>query len=150
MKQSTTTNLTFTPEVDKKAGIALAMVYPVKWMKEKAAKMILNDGQNLKLKSRFVQLFPSPTSTAGIRAPRLRHAQATIHGSFSQMAAGLTHAVQPERLRHSFQSIQKAAIVTGDEDNLIHFSNAYRLKEAMSEAELVQFCIRCQCRNSGE
>ena len=28
--------LTFTPEVEKKAEIALPMVYPVKWMKEKA------------------------------------------------------------------------------------------------------------------
>ncbi|KAM6494697.1 hypothetical protein JOM56_009320 [Amanita muscaria] len=71
-------------------------------------------------------------------------------GHVSQMAAGLTHAVQPEPLRHIFQSIQKVAIVTGDEDNLIHLSNAYRLKEAMSEAELAQFCIRCQCRNSRE
>lgn len=60
-------------------------------------------------------------------------------GHFSQMAAGLTHHVQPERLSRISAQIPKVTIVTGDEDHLVRISNSFRLKTAMPEAELVQF-----------
>jgi len=60
-------------------------------------------------------------------------------GHFSQMAAGLTHHVQPERLRHISRNIPKVTLVMGDEDHLIRIENSFKLKEAMPEAELVQF-----------
>lgn len=60
-------------------------------------------------------------------------------GHFSQMAAGLTHRVQPERLSRISAQIPKITIVTGDEDHLVRISNSFRLKAAMPEAELVQF-----------
>ncbi|KAM6495383.1 alpha/beta-hydrolase [Amanita muscaria] len=118
--------LTFTPEVDKKAEIALPMVYPVKWMKEKAE----DDPQGRTNFEVEVESFVNRVSVT-------RKQQ--FMGHFSQMAAGLTHCVQPERLRQISQTIPKVTIVTGDEDNLIRLHNSYRLKEAMPEAELVQF-----------
>ncbi|KAM6489716.1 alpha/beta-hydrolase [Amanita muscaria] len=114
---------TFTPEVEKKAEIVLPMVYPVKWMKETA-----KDGRTN---------FEIEVEEFVYRVSVTRKQQ--LMGHFSQMAAGLTHCVQPDRLRQISQSIPKVTIVTGDEDNLIRISNSHRLKEAMPEAELVQF-----------
>ncbi|OSX56246.1 hypothetical protein POSPLADRAFT_1050769 [Postia placenta MAD-698-R-SB12] len=60
-------------------------------------------------------------------------------GAISQMIAGLTHSVSPERLRTIAASIPKVLIVTGDQDNLINPSNSLYMKEHMPEAELVQW-----------
>lgn len=60
-------------------------------------------------------------------------------GAISQMIAGLTHSVSPERLRTIASSIPKVLIVTGDQDNLINPSNSLYMKEHMPEAELVQW-----------
>jgi len=52
-------------------------------------------------------------------------------GNISQMIAGLTHNVSPERLAFIAANIPKIAIVTGDTDNLIRTSGSERLNAAM-------------------
>ena len=60
-------------------------------------------------------------------------------GTLSQMSAGLTHHVTPERLQTISKSIPKVLILTGDEDHLVNPSNSKYLKEHMPEAEYVVF-----------
>lgn len=60
-------------------------------------------------------------------------------GAISQMAAGLTHNISPDRLRRISASIPKVLIVTGDHDNLVDPSNSHYMKEHMPEAELVEW-----------
>ena len=63
----------------------------------------------------------------------------TLMGALSQMAAGLTHNVSPERLRRISKSVPKVMILTGDHDNLVRPSCSVHLKQHMPEAELVQW-----------
>lgn len=79
-----------------------------------------------------------PSQQEFIRRTTIARKQ-SVMGHFSQMAAGLTHHVQPERLSRISAQIPKITIVTGDEDHLVRISNSFRLKAAMPEAELVQF-----------
>lgn len=58
-------------------------------------------------------------------------------GAMSQMYAGLTHHVSPERLRRISSSIPKVLILTGDDDNLVRPDCSKYLKENMPEAEYV-------------
>jgi pimeloyl-ACP methyl ester carboxylesterase len=60
-------------------------------------------------------------------------------GNLSQMAAALTHHVQPERLRRIARAIPKVLILTGDDDNLVRPSNSVYLKKEMPEAEFIQW-----------
>lgn len=55
------------------------------------------------------------------------------------MAAGLTHHCSADRLRIISSSIPKVVIVTGDEDNLVSPRHSQELKDAMPEAELIQW-----------
>lgn len=52
-------------------------------------------------------------------------------GHVSQMAAGLTHYVSPERLAYIAANIPKIVLVTGDEDHLVRPSGSKRIYEAM-------------------
>jgi len=61
----------------------------------------------------------------------------TMVGHFSQMAAGLTHHVSPDRLQSLSSGIPKVTIATGDDDHLVRPSNSQVLKEHMPEAELI-------------
>lgn len=63
----------------------------------------------------------------------------TFMGTISQMAAGLTHHVSPDRLRQISRTIPKVLILTGDEDHLVRPSNSVYLKQHMPEAELLQW-----------
>ena len=58
-------------------------------------------------------------------------------GAISQMWAGFTHHVQPERLAQISQTIPKVLIVTGDQDHLVRPSNSAYLKKCMPEAEYI-------------
>lgn len=58
-------------------------------------------------------------------------------GAISQMCAGLTHRVTPDRLRKTSKSIPKVLIVTGDKDHLVNPQSSIYLKENMPEAEYV-------------
>jgi pimeloyl-ACP methyl ester carboxylesterase len=63
----------------------------------------------------------------------------TFIGSVSQMCAALTHHVTPDRLKKIASSIPKVVIVTGDADDLVNPRNSFTLKEAMPEAEFIQW-----------
>ncbi|KAJ3559884.1 hypothetical protein NM688_g69 [Phlebia brevispora] len=63
----------------------------------------------------------------------------TFMGTISQMAAGLTHYMSPDRLRRISKSVPKVLILTGDEDHLVRPSNSIHLKQHMPEAELVEW-----------
>ena len=60
-------------------------------------------------------------------------------GALSQMWAGFTHHVQPERLAQISKTIPKVLIVTGDQDHLVRPSNSAYLKEHMQEAEYIMW-----------
>ena len=60
-------------------------------------------------------------------------------GTISQIVAGVTHHVSPDRLRQISRSIPKVLILTGDEDYLVHPRNSFHLKKHMPEAEFVQW-----------
>jgi len=55
----------------------------------------------------------------------------------SQMIAGLTHHVTPERLQKISSSIPKVLILTGDQDNLVDARNSAIIKNDMPEAEYI-------------
>jgi len=55
-------------------------------------------------------------------------------GSFSQMAAAITHYVSPERLAYIAANIPKIVIVTGDDDNLVNPYGSERIKAGMDLA----------------
>lgn len=57
----------------------------------------------------------------------------------SQIAAVLTHNVEPKRLHQIAASIPKILILTGDQDNLVDPQNSVFLKQQMSEAEYIQW-----------
>jgi len=60
-------------------------------------------------------------------------------GHVSQMAAGLTHHVTPDRLRKISASIPKIVIVTGDKDHLVDPVKSEWLRDAMPEAEYLKW-----------
>ncbi|KZT03511.1 alpha/beta-hydrolase [Laetiporus sulphureus 93-53] len=73
-------------------------------------------------------------------------------GALSQMVAGLTHSVSPERLSKISASVPKVLIVTGDDDHLVDPSNSRYMKEHMPEAELVEWegvghALQVQCKD---
>lgn len=49
------------------------------------------------------------------------------------MAAGLTHRVQPERLKFIARNIPKIIIVTGDDDHLVRPSNSKKIYDSMTD-----------------
>ncbi|CAE6515818.1 unnamed protein product [Rhizoctonia solani] len=55
----------------------------------------------------------------------------TLMGTLSQMAAGLSHRVTPERLRQIANDIPKIVLVTGDEDNLVPPERSEWIKQCM-------------------
>ena len=63
----------------------------------------------------------------------------TLMGALSQMCAGLTHRVTPDRLCRISSSIPKVLLITGDIDHLVEPQNSIYLKEHMPEAEFIQW-----------
>lgn len=63
----------------------------------------------------------------------------TPMGTLSQMSAGLTHHVTPDRLQLISRTIPKILILTGDNDDLVNPANSKYLKSHMPEAEQVVF-----------
>lgn len=57
-----------------------------------------------------------------------------LRGYLSQIVAGLTHSVSPERLAFIAANIPKIGIVTGDNDHLVHPSGSESIKLAMNRA----------------
>ncbi|KAG5645797.1 hypothetical protein DXG03_005334, partial [Asterophora parasitica] len=60
-------------------------------------------------------------------------------GHISQMIAALTHHCSSARLSSISASIPKVVILTGDDDHLVLPQHSLELKQAMLEAELIQW-----------
>lgn len=99
------------------------MVFPLSWLAEPSAadpKITNREAQIRLYMTRILATTPQ-----------------TLMGTLSQMAAGLSHRVSPERLRQIAKDIPKIALVTGDEDNLVPPSCSEWIKKCMGpEVEL--------------
>ncbi|CAA7268984.1 unnamed protein product [Cyclocybe aegerita] len=125
--------LLFTPDPLKKVPIVLEMVFPPKWLAEKAEtdthwEYNGNTEDNKLGKTNHDVQKEGFLFRVSITKPQL------LLGHISQMCAALTHHVSPERLAYIAANIPKIAIVTGDEDNLVHPSGSERIKASMDLA----------------
>ncbi|PFH50315.1 hypothetical protein AMATHDRAFT_145432 [Amanita thiersii Skay4041] len=118
--------LTFTPDIDKKAPTVANMLFPSHWLAQR-------DEDDPKGRTNYHVQSEDYIRRITITKPQ------QLMGHFSQMIAGLTHYVSPERLRTISGMIPKVLIITGDEDNLVRPINSRRLKESMPEAELLEW-----------
>ncbi|KAJ6547128.1 alpha/beta-hydrolase [Mycena capillaripes] len=118
--------LTFIADIERKIPLILEMVYPLRWLDEPA------EGEGEGRTNREVQ-------TELYRRRILATAPQHLIGSLSQMAAGLTHHVTPERLRSISEAIPKVLIITGDDDNLVSPANSRYMKSYMPDAELEEW-----------
>ncbi|KAF8075949.1 alpha/beta-hydrolase [Lyophyllum atratum] len=123
---SSLTRLVFTPDVAKKVPIIMNMLFPVAWLESKA------EHDSAGRTNRHIQ------TEAFLRRVNITTPQQFM-GHISQMAAGLTHHCAPDRLQLISSSIPKVVILTGDQDNLVLPQHSLELKDAMPEAELVQW-----------
>ncbi|CAL1704260.1 unnamed protein product [Somion occarium] len=118
--------LQFITDPEVKIPIILEMVFPRKWLDEQAE----NDPQG--------RLNRELATLDYRKRIELTKPQA-FFGAISQMFAGLTHHVTPDRLSQISKTIPKVLILTGDEDDLVDPQNSLHLKKHMPEAELVQW-----------
>ncbi|TFK28647.1 alpha/beta-hydrolase [Coprinopsis marcescibilis] len=118
--------LLFTPDPVKKIPIVLGMLYPNKWLDEKAE----DDSQGRT--NRQIQ------TEAYLRRVAITKPQ-QFAGHVSQLAAALTHRVTPDRLASISKSIPKVVILTGDDDHLVAPRHSRELKAGMPEAELLEW-----------
>ncbi|KAG8841213.1 hypothetical protein FRC20_005151 [Serendipita sp. 405] len=120
---STLASITFAKDDDKRADLVLPMLYPDEWLDLKSERETAN----------------AQTNREFYKADLLRRIEVqrkqTLGGSFSQMAAVMTHKVSPERLNKIGTSIPKILILTGDIDHLIRPVNSEWLHEHIPQAE---------------
>ncbi|KAJ7286044.1 alpha/beta-hydrolase [Mycena rebaudengoi] len=117
--------LTFTTDINLKIPLILDMVYPQKWLAEAA-----EDGDGRTNREVQVEIY---------RRRILITAPQHFLGMISQMSAGFTHHVSPQRLKSISEAIPKVLILTGNEDNLVAPFHSRDLKSCMPEAELEEW-----------
>ncbi|KAJ7606179.1 Alpha/Beta hydrolase protein [Mycena polygramma] len=120
------TTLLMTKEPTKKAPTVMKMLYPSAWIDEVA----VNDPPQRT--NRQVQ------TEAYLRRVLFSPKQQII-GHISQLLAGLTHRVSPDRLRQISETVPKVVILCGDEDNLIDPQHSKDLKASMPAAEFIEW-----------
>ncbi|KAJ6581444.1 alpha beta-hydrolase [Mycena capillaripes] len=120
------TTLLMIADPKKKVPTVLKMLYPAAWLDEIA----VDDPQQRT--NRQVQ------TEAYLRRISFSPKQRII-GHVSQLAAGFTHYVSPERLRQISETIPKVVILCGDEDWLVDVQHSRDLKACMPAAEFVQW-----------
>jgi pimeloyl-ACP methyl ester carboxylesterase len=127
-----------------KISILLDMSFPVAWLESKA------EGDKLGRTNREVQREASPLRTSSIctgeanrnfetpsladqlYARRLSHTRRqTLPGAVSQMWAGLTHYVSPERLGSIARGVPRVMIITGDEDWMVDPRGSERIWDGL-------------------
>ncbi|KAI0093979.1 alpha/beta-hydrolase [Irpex rosettiformis] len=123
---STLARLTFISDPEVKIPMILEMAFPVEWLDSKAE----DDTQGRTNREIITVVYR--------RRIQLTRPQKFV-GHVSQMVAGLTHYVSPDRLRQISKNIPKILILTGDDDHLVRPSGSVHLKEHMPEAEFVQW-----------
>jgi len=121
-----TTRMLLTRDREAKIPIALNGIFPQEWLNAEAP----NDPQGRT--NREVQ-FEEWRRRLDFTRPQ------TLMGSVSQIAAALSHKVEPERLRKISGAIPKVLIITGNEDQVIHPGHSRYLKEHMPEAEYIEW-----------
>ncbi|KAH9483134.1 Poly(3-hydroxyalkanoate) depolymerase [Psilocybe cubensis] len=126
------TKLMFTPEPIDKVPTVLDMLFPAKWLAERAqsdphAEWNGNTEDNREGKTNRDVQQEGFLRRVAITQPQL------FLGHISQMAAGLTHHVSPTRLAQIANTVPKIAIVTGDEDNLVRPIGSVKIWKAMTE-----------------
>jgi hypothetical protein len=120
----------------KKIPILLCMIFPPRWIDEKAE----DDAQgrtNRQVQSEVcaqhsqeLQTQPSAHKEFARRIAVLR--PQTLVGALSQMWAAWTHHVRPEQLKQIAQSVPKVLILTGDEDHMVSLAGSERLWEGLT------------------
>ncbi|KAG8733503.1 hypothetical protein FRC11_005674 [Ceratobasidium sp. 423] len=109
--------LTFAKDPAVVAQMVMEMVLPLSWLTEPSAtdpKVTNREAQTRLYLSRL-----------------LVTRKQTLMGTLSQMAAGLSHRVTPERLCQIANDIPTIALVTGDEDNLVPPERSEWIKQCM-------------------
>ncbi|KAF8666608.1 Serine aminopeptidase, S33 [Rhizoctonia solani] len=114
---STLTRLTFVKDPAVKVQMIMDMVFPLSWLAGPSAadpKITNREAQTRLYMTRILATTPQ-----------------TLMGTVSQMAAGLSHRVTPDRLRQIANDIPKIVLVTGDEDNLVPPQCSEWIKQCM-------------------
>ncbi|EUC64846.1 alpha/beta hydrolase family protein [Rhizoctonia solani AG-3 Rhs1AP] len=109
--------LTFTKDPAAKIRMVMEMVLPLSWLAEPSSadpKITNREAQTQLYMTRILATAPQ-----------------TLMGTLSQMAAGLSHNVTPDRLRQIGNDIPNIVVVTGDEDNLVPPERSEWLKQCM-------------------
>ncbi|KAH7341826.1 Alpha/Beta hydrolase protein [Rhizoctonia solani] len=114
---STLARLTFVKDPAVKVKMIMDMVFPLSWLAEPSAtdpKVTNREAQTRLYMNRIL-----------VTAPQ------TLMGTLSQMAAGLSHRVTPDRLHQIANDIPHIVLVTGDEDNLVPPQRSEWIKQCM-------------------
>ncbi|CAE6502177.1 unnamed protein product [Rhizoctonia solani] len=109
--------LIFTKDIAAKARMVMEMVLPHSWLAEPSStdpKITNREAQTRLYMTRILATAPQ-----------------TLMGTLSQMAAGLSHCVTPDRLRQIANDIPHIILVTGDEDNLVPPERSEWIKQCM-------------------
>ncbi|ELU40418.1 alpha/beta hydrolase family domain-containing protein [Rhizoctonia solani AG-1 IA] len=107
----------FPPDPAVKVQMIMDMVFPLSWLAGPSAadpKITNREAQTRLYMTRILATTPQ-----------------TLMGTVSQMAAGLSHRVTPDRLRQIANDIPKIVLVTGDEDNLVPPQCSEWIKQCM-------------------
>ena len=126
----------------------LEMAFPIEWLDSKAEDdaqgrtnreivTVVSSTKSLIKQFKPLTIHPNPLKVYRRRIELTRPQK--LVGHISQMVAGLTHYVSPDRLHHISRSIPKILILTGDDDHLVRPSGSFHLKKHMPEAEFIQW-----------
>ncbi|KAJ7065051.1 alpha/beta-hydrolase [Mycena amicta] len=119
------TRLLFISEPEKKAPTVMKMLYTQAWLEAPSLIDPTRTNRQVQTETYLRRVVFGPKQQ--------------IVGHVSQLGAGLTHHVTPDRLRRISDSIRKVVILCGDEDHLMDLQHSRDLKAAMPSAELVQW-----------
>jgi len=122
----TLATLFFIKDPEVKAQYAVEMLFPTEWLGEKAEDDPEGRDNRTVERERFYRRV-----AASRPQPPL--------GAISQMAAGLSHYVSPDRLRTIASTIPKVIIASGDEDNLVAVGKSAYLHAHLPGSEYVVF-----------
>lgn len=115
------------------------MVYPQSWLNLPSTSNPTPSSSDDPASASYIPPSSPAQTNREIQTPlylhRMLHTRPqTPLGALSQMFAGMTHYVSPERLRKDIaEKVPKVLILTGDEDNLVRPDNSLRIMAAMGD-----------------
>ncbi|KAF8599620.1 alpha/beta-hydrolase [Ceratobasidium sp. AG-I] len=123
---STLARLTFTKEAADKVRMIMDMVFPLSWLAQPSEADPTITNREAQTRLYMVRILATTPQT--------------LVGTLSQMAAGLTHYVSPDRLKQIARDVPKVVLVTGDEDHLVPPKRSEWIKKCMGpEVELLKW-----------